>query len=87
MNNHYCQICEYNVRLCKKTQHEQSDYHKDRERRKEHPEEYENEEKPDWKRFFDGKEFFHCNRCGCTVMSSQWGRHCASLEHLGKKKV
>ena len=86
MKNYYCEICEYEVRLCKKTQHEQGDYHKDRIRRKEHPE-YENEEKPDWARLIDGKHFFHCNKCSCSVMTSQWGRHCASLKHIEKKKT
>ena len=47
LRTHYCEVCEYTVRLCKKAQHEQSNYHKDRLRRKEHPEEFENEEKPD----------------------------------------
>ena len=81
----YCDICEYEIRACKKKQHERSDYHKDRLRRQEHPEEYENEEQPDWKRFIDGKEFFQCDKCCCGVMSSQWSMHCSSPEHLEKK--
>ena len=85
LKNCYCEICEYEVRLCKKKQHEQSDYHKDRQRRKEHPEEYENEEQPDWKRYIDGKEFFQCDKCKCSVMSSQWNAHCISPEHVEKK--
>ena len=87
LRNYCCEICKYEVRLCKKNQHEQGDYHKDRVRRKEHPEEYENEEKPDWTRLIDGKHFFHCNKCSCSVMTSQWGRHCASLKHIEKKKT
>ena len=47
LRTQYCEVCEYTVRLCKKAQHEQSNYHKDRLRRKERPEEFENEEKPD----------------------------------------
>ena len=87
LRNYYCSICEYDVRLCKKTQHEQTDYHKDRMRRKEHPEEFENEEAPEWKNIIHGKEFFHCSKCKLGVISSQWGRHCASIEHSGKKKT
>ena len=85
LRNYHCEICNYELRLCKKNQHVQTEYHKDRLRRKEHPEEFENEEKPHHKTVLDGKEFFHCNKCKLSVMSSQWGRHCLSLDHLGKK--
>ena len=44
LRNYYCEVCKYELRLCKKSQHEQTLYHQDRLRRKEHPEEFENEE-------------------------------------------
>ena len=84
LRNYYCEVCKYELRLCKKSQHEQTLYHQDRLRRKEHPEEFENEEKPDRIRFQDGKEYFKWNKCKSGVMSSLWGRHCATLEHQKK---
>ena len=42
---HLCEICSNPIRLCQKTQREETSYHKDRLRRLENPEEYENEEK------------------------------------------
>ena len=87
LRTHYCEVCEYTVRLCKKAQHEQSNYHKDRLRRKEHPEEFENEEKPDRIFFQDGKEYFKCNKCKFGgMLSSQRARHCATLEHQKKNE-
>ena len=87
LRNYYCEVCEYELRLCKKKGHEQTLYHQDRLRRKEHPEEFENEEKPDRTYFENGKEYFICNKCKRGVMSSLWARHCASLDHLGKKSL
>ena len=79
-------MCEYNIKLCKKNQYEQTDYHKNRIRRKEHPEKFENEKAPERKQILNGKEFFHCSKCKLGIMSSQWGRHCVSLEHFGEEK-
>ena len=52
---HHCEICKYDIKLCKKAQHEKSLYHLDRLNRIEHPENYENEETPLHKIFINGK--------------------------------
>ena len=86
MKNHWCEICNYEIRLCKKAQHEKSLYHLDRLNRKEHPEKYENEEKPDDKTMIDGREYFQCYKCKLAILSSNWHKHILTKDHLQKTK-
>ena len=74
------------MQLRNKTKHENTEYHKDRLRRQEHPEEYEDEEEPCFKTIGSNhKHYFGCNFCNKTVLSSQWQKHTTSPEHLQNK--
>ena len=69
---HFCEVCNYEIKLCKKNQHEGTNYHLDRLERKEHPEKIEDEEKPDSKSIIDSKEYVHCYKCKLVILSSKW---------------
>ena len=45
-----CPVCNYEIKKYKKSQHEKSQTHQNNLKRQEHPEEFENEEKPDRER-------------------------------------
>ena len=50
------------MQLRNRTKHENTEYHKDRLRRQEHPEEYEDEEEPCFKTIGSNhKHYFGCN--------------------------
>ena len=53
----------------------------------EHPEEFEDEDKPDSKSIIDSKEYFHCYKCKLVILSSDWTKHTTSKEHIRKTKT
>ena len=69
---HFCEVCNYEIKLRKKNQHEGTNYHLDRLERKEHPEKFEDEENPDSKSIIDSKEYVHCYKCKLVILSSNW---------------
>ena len=83
---HFCEVCNYEIKLCKKNQHEGTNYHLDRLERKEHPENFEDEEQPDSKSIIHDKEYFQCYKCKLAILSTNWKKHCLTKEHMGKTK-
>jgi hypothetical protein len=82
---HFCDVCNYEIRLKDKKRHEQTEYHKDRLKRRDNPEEFENEEKPYHESVVDGKVNFYCPKCKVGVLSSKWSGHISSEQHQKKK--
>ena len=81
-----CDVCNYEVLLCKKTQHQNSLYHLDILKRRDNPEEFENEENPDGETTILGKQYFQCNKCHLSILTSNWHKHILTKEHLQKMK-
>ena len=83
---YFCDVCGYSVGAYEKSRHLKTEYHKDRLRRKEHPEEYENEEEPCFKTKGDNDRiYFGCRFFNKTLLCSQWQKHTTSPEHLENK--
>ena len=81
-----CDVCNYEVLLCKKTQHQNSLYHLDILKRRDNPEEFENEENPDGETTILGKQYFQCNKCHLSILTSNWHKHILTKEHLQKNE-
>ena len=85
MKTHFCKICNYEIKLRDKNKHEITLYHLDRLNRLEHPEKYENEEKPDGETTILGKQYFQCNKCNLSILTSNWHKHILTKEHITRK--
>ena len=84
---YYRPLCEYDVQLCKKSQHEKGTFHQENVRKQTHPEEFENEHEPDSK-YYDneGRKFYSCSACRCTcIFPYQWRPHIRSEAHIHNK--
>ena len=85
---YYCPVCEYDVQWIKKSQHENSQWHKDNVRKQTHPEEFENEDKPD-DIFTDkqGRTFYSCKACmRQQIWPYQWRLHISREAHQHNKE-
>ena len=84
---YYCPLCEYDVQLYKKSQHEKGKYHQENVRKQTHPEEFENEDQPD--RIYtnnNGIKFASCNACRCPqIYLYQWRPHIRTEAHIHNK--
>ena len=84
---YFCHLCEYDVQLYKKNQHEKGKFHQENVRKQTHPEEFENEDQPD-RIDIDkyGRKFFICNACRCPQMFPyQWRPHIRTEAHIHNK--
>ena len=86
---YYCPLCEYDVQLCKKSQHEKGTCHQENVRKQTHPEEFENEDEPDSKYYdSEGRKFYSCTACRCNnIFPYQWRPHIRSEEHKHAKQL
>ena len=74
------------MQLTNKTKHEKTEYHQDRLRRKEHPEEYKHEEEPCFKTIGSNhKHYFGCRFRYKILLRFQWQKDTTLTAHLEKK--
>ena len=84
---YYCQLCDIDIKYSGKSQHENSQWHKDNVRKQTNPEEFENEDQPDTI-FKDkqGRTFYSCSACKCPqIFPYQWRPHIKMEFHKHNK--
>ena len=80
-----CPVCNYSIKKYKKSQHEQSKFHQESLRRQEHPEEYEEEDKPDERVVINDLEYDYCYCCNFRVRPWEWRWHIEEERHKRNK--
>ena len=78
---YHCELCDYDVKKYKKSQHEKSKNHQYFLQKSLNNEEL---ERPDRKEMCCGVEYFCCDRCKWQAMNYDWHLHVSSEMHINR---
>ena len=78
---HHCELCGYDIKKYKKSQHEKTKNHQYFLQKSLNNEEL---ERPDRKTIEDGMEYFYCSKCKKRELNYNWYLHLCSEEHKNK---
>ena len=77
----HCELCGYDIKKYKKSQHEKTKNHQYFLQKSLNNEEL---ERPDRKTIEDGMEYFYCSKCKKRELNYNWYLHLCSEEHKNK---
>ena len=80
---YHCELCDYDIKRYKKSQHEKSKNHLYFLQKSLNNEKL---ERPDEKEMFDGIEYFCCLKCNKKEINYNWNLHLRDEEHINKEK-
>ena len=75
---YHCELCDYDIKKCKKTQHEKSKNHQYFLQKSLNNEKL---ERPDKKEMYNGIEYFCCLKCKRKEINYEWYKHVSDEEH------